>query len=349
MSTARRRTPLGQGVLATKCKIIAGSSNPALAEALSRTTGIPVAETTLGKFSGGETRFDPSCKESESVRGKTVIIVQTGGCTDVNDHIMEIMFMADAYRRSGCGDIILVVPCFPYARQDKKDKPRQPISSSVVINMLKEYVSHVITMELHSPQLQAVFPPGVDVDNLPMKPLVYERFRSEIAGNYANIVFVAPDYGALKRVSGYAQMFHTDKSLPEIPCTSMDKRRSHEKANTIESMELTNKIDMRGKTAYIFDDMADTIGTACTAAKSLKEDWGTSRVIVVVCHGILSGPALERLDQPHIDQMVVCNGIPVPGHPKISCIDVSQFLAGVISAVLTGESVSALLDVVVGR
>merc|ERR1712121_597709 len=249
------------------------------------------ANVKTKKFSNQET----SVEIQESVRGEDVYIVQSG-CGDINDNLMELLIMIRAVRIASAARVTAVIPCFPYARQDKKDKSRAPISAKLVANMLSVAgADHIITMDLHASQIQGFF--DIPVDNLYAEPAVLKWIKENIP-EWRNSIIVSPDAGGAKRVTSIADRLNVDFAL-------IHKERK--KANEVSSMVLVG--DAKDKIAILIDDMADTCGTICLAASKLIEA-GATKVYAILTHGIFSGPALQRINNACFEAVVVTNTIP---------------------------------------
>lgn len=310
-------------------KVFSGNSNPELAKSIAARLGLELSKVTLKKFSNQET----SVEIGESVRGEDVYIVQSGS-GEVNDNLMELLIMINACKIASSVRVTAVIPCFPYARQDKKDKSRAPISAKLVANMLSVAgADHIITMDLHASQIQGFF--DIPVDNLYAEPAVLKWIRENIA-NWKDSIIVSPDAGGAKRVVAIADRLNVGFAL-------IHKERK--KANEVDSMVLVG--DVSGRTAIIVDDMADTCGTIILAAGKLKEA-GATKVYGICSHGIFSGPAVERIKSSDIEAVVVTNTNPqahkVEECPKIKVIDISMILAEAIRRTHNCESVSYLFS-----
>ncbi|KAL8562191.1 Ribose-phosphate pyrophosphokinase 1 [Nucella lapillus] len=321
-------------------KVFAGTSHVDLAQKICTRLGIEPGKVTTRKFSNGECQVEIG----ESVRGEDVFIVQSG-CYEVNDMLMELLIMINACKTASASRVTAVIPCFPYARQDKKDKSRAPISAKLVANMLSVAgTDHIITMDLHASQIQGFF--DIPVDNLYAEPAVLLWIRENIP-EWHNCCIVSPDAGGAKRVTAIADRLNVDFAL-------IHKERK--KANEVASMVLVG--DVTDRVAILVDDMADTCGTVCHAAEKLLEV-GAKKVYAICTHGILSGPAVSRINNSAFEAMVVTNTIPqsenMKNAPKIKCIDISMILAEAcmdISMILAesirrthnGESVSYLFS-----
>ncbi|XP_054711832.1 ribose-phosphate pyrophosphokinase 2 isoform X1 [Uloborus diversus] len=315
-------------------KVFSGSSHVDLAQKVVDRLGIDLGKVVLKKFSNQET----SVEIGESVRGEDVYIIQSG-CGEVNDNLMELLIMINACKIASASRVTAVIPCFPYARQDKKDKvkkfkSRAPISAKLVANMLSvSGADHIITMDLHASQIQGFF--DIPVDNLYAEPAVLKWIRENIP-EWRNSCIVSPDAGGAKRVTSIADRLNVEFAL-------IHKERK--KANEVASMVLVG--DVKDRVAILVDDMADTCGTICHAAEKLMEA-GACKVYAILTHGIFSGPAISRINNACFEAVVVTNTIPQEQHmkecPKIQCIDVSMILAEAIRRTHNGESVSYLFS-----
>jgi ribose-phosphate pyrophosphokinase len=308
-------------------KLFCGSSHPDLARRIAERLGIELGKTTLKKFSNQET----SVEIGESVRGEDVYIIQTGS-GEINDHLMELLIMINACKIASAYRVTAVIPCFPYARQDKKDKSRAPISAKLVANMLSVAgADHIITMDLHASQIQGFF--DIPVDNLFAEPAIIKWIQDNIA-DWRTSVIVSPDAGGAKRVTAIADRLNVDFAL-------IHKERK--RANEVSSMVLVG--DVNDRVAILVDDMADTCGTICLAADKLVEA-GAKKIYAISTHGIFSGPALERVKKSSFEAVVITNTIPQAQRMrdcnKIQVIDVSSMFAESIRRTHNGESVSYL-------
>lgn len=309
-------------------KIFAGNSHPELAKLIARRLGLGLAKCVVSKYSNQET----SVTIGESVRDEDVFIVQSG-CGEINDHLLELLIMINACKTASARRITAVIPCFPYARQDKKDKSRAPISAKLVANMLTVAgANHVITMDLHASQIQGFF--NVPVDNLYAEPSMLKYIRDNIPDYKSNAIIVSPDAGGAKRATAIADRLEVDFAI-------IHKERKI--ANEVARMVLVG--DVSGKTAILVDDMADTCGTLGLAAKTLIEH-GASKVYAIVTHGILSGKAADVIMNSPLEGVIVTNTIPHEEKkskcPKLKTIDISATLAEAIRRTHNGESVSYL-------
>ncbi|KAK9761614.1 ribose phosphate diphosphokinase subunit prs4 [Basidiobolus ranarum] len=308
-------------------KVLTGNSHPELAGLVAKRLGIDLANVVVVKFSNQET----SVTVGESVRDEDVFIIQSG-CGEINDNLMELLIMINACKTASARRITAIIPCFPYARQDRKDKSRAPISAKLVANMLTVAgADHVITMDLHASQIQGFF--DIPVDNLYAEPSVLKYIRNEIP-DFKNAVIVSPDAGGAKRATSIADRLDLEFAL-------IHKERK--KANEVSRMVLVG--DVRGKIGILVDDMADTCGTLGLAAKTLIDN-GATQVYAIVTHGVLSGKAIEVINNSVLEKVVVTNTIPHEDKKKlcskIETIDVSPTLAEAIRRTHNGESVSYL-------
>jgi ribose-phosphate pyrophosphokinase len=281
----------------TNIKVFSGTSHPKLTQKLCDWLGIDPCQVVTKKFSNLET-----CVEiGESVRGKDVFIVQSG-FGDVNDNLMELLIMINACKIASADQVTAVIPCFPYARQDKKDKSRAPITAKLVANMLTVAgANHIITMDLHSSQIQGFF--DIPVDNLYAEPAVLKWIKENI-DDWRNAIIVSPDAGGAKRVTAIADKLNVDFAM-------IHKERK--KASEVESMVLVG--DAKDRVAIIVDDMADTCGTICHAAEKLVEA-GATKIYAIITHGVFSGPALSRINSACFEAVVVTNTIPQEKHMR---------------------------------
>ncbi|ORY86854.1 ribose-phosphate pyrophosphokinase [Protomyces lactucae-debilis] len=311
-------------------KIFAGNSHPELAQKVAERIGIELGKVVVLKYSNQETAITIG----ESVRDEDVFIIQTG-CASINDHLMELLIMINACKTASARRITAVIPSFPYARQDKKDKSRAPITAKLVANMLQTAgCNHIITMDLHASQIQGFF--NIPVDNLFAEPSMLKYIRDKL--DYRNCIIVSPDAGGAKRATAIADRLDLDFAL-------IHKERK--KANEVSRMVLVG--DVRGKVCVLVDDMADTCGTLCLAATTLLEN-GALQVYAIVTHGILSGNAMDRINASKLEKVVVTNTLPqsnkVEQSSKLDIIDVSAVLAECIRRIHHGESVSVLFSAI---
>lgn len=306
--------------------VFSGNANPELAEKVVRNLGIPLGDVTVGKFSDGEVLIELN----ENVRGRDVFVIQPT-CAPTNDNIMELVVMIDALHRASAGRITAVIPYYGYARQDRRVRSaRVPISAKVVADMLATVgVDRVLTVDLHSEQIQGFF--NVAVDNVYGSPVLLADIEKQ---NFQDLVVVSPDIGGVVRARAVAKQLDIDLAI-------IDKRRP--KANEVEVMHLIGEIDNR--TCLLVDDMVDTAGTLCNAAKVLK-DRGAKKVVAYATHPVLSGGAIERLNKSEMDELVVTDSIPLSNEAKkckiIRQLTLSHMLAEAMRRISNEESLSAM-------
>ena len=310
-------------------KIFSGTSNRKLAEDICKHLNISVGDAQVGTFSDGE----KSVSIYETVRGSDVFVVQST-CSPVNDNLMEMLVMIDALKRASAGRITAVMPYFGYARQDRKTKPRDPISAKLVANMITAAgADRVLTMDLHAAQIQGFF--DIPVDNLLGSPVFVEHFLKKFADNHDNAMVVSPDVGSVARARAFAQKL-------DMPMAIVDKRR--QKANSSEVMNIIG--DVHGRDVILLDDMVDTAGSLCGAAKALVEIGGAKSVTACASHGVLSGPAIGRIMESCLDEVVFLDTIPpteeAKACPKLKYLTVSHMFAEAIDRIYEEVSVSKL-------
>eukprot|EP01129_Flabellula_baltica_P006464 TRINITY_DN2421_c0_g1_i1.p1 TRINITY_DN2421_c0_g1~~TRINITY_DN2421_c0_g1_i1.p1 ORF type:complete len:318 (+),score=71.41 TRINITY_DN2421_c0_g1_i1:143-1096(+) len=308
-------------------KVFHGTAHPTLAGDICDVLGIMAGRAKVGNFSNGETMV----QIHESVRDADTFIVQPTCNPNVNDNLMELLIMVDAMRRASSKRITAVVPCFGYARQDKKDKSRAPITGKLVANMLETSgIDRLITVDLHASQIQGFF--DIPVDNLTAEPLIAQYIR-RIPGDK---VIVSPDAGGVKRAKSIADCIGCDLAI-------IHKERK--RANEVEGMILVG--DVQDRVCILVDDMADTCGTLTLAAETLMES-GAQDIYAVVTHGVLSGPALRRINDSFIKELIVTNTIPQERNQelcdKLVVLDISSILAEAIRRIHNGESISVLFQ-----
>jgi ribose-phosphate pyrophosphokinase len=306
-------------------KIFSGRAHPALAREICAYLAIPLGELTLYNFSDGE----DYCQIDENVRGADVFVVQPT-CSPVNDHVMELLILLDAFRRSSASRITAVMPYFGYARQDKKDKPRVPIAAKLMADLLTAAgADRILTMDLHAAQIQGFF--NIPVDHLFAAPVILDAIRRL---EPEELVIVSPDVGGLTRARAIAKRL--DASLAVI-----DKRRTGK--NETEILNVVG--DVEGKDALILDDIIDTAGTLVQAEEALRRQ-GARRTYAAAVHGVFSGPAIERIEASKLQRLLVTNTIPVDAAmarcPRIQALSVAPLLGEAIQRIHDGASVSSL-------
>lgn len=307
-----------------KLKLFSGRANRPLAEKISAHLEIPLGDAEITNFADGEIRVSIN----ESVRGKDVFVIQP--TPPPAENIIELLLMIDALKRASAQRVTAVIPYYGYARQDRKDKPRVPLSAKLIANLLtRAGVDRVLTMELHAEQIQAFF--DIPVDHLYSTPVLVEYYQK----NTANLVIVAPDTGRANRARGFAQRLGN-----QIPLAIIDKRRSA--PNQVEAVRVVG--DVTGQTALIFDDMIDTGGTILKATEVLLAA-GAKTVLVTATHGLFSGDAVNSVANSPLTEVVVTDTIwqpPEKQHPKIKTLSVASLLAAAILRIHREESVSSL-------
>ena len=309
-------------------KIFTGNANPALAQEICKLIGIKLGEAEVKSFADGEA----SVSLYETVRGSDVFLINST-CKPVNDSLMELLIMIDACKRASAGRVTAVIPYFGYARQDRKAKSRDPISAKLVANMLTASgADRVLTMDLHASQIQGFF--DIPVDNLLGNPVFVDYYAKKFGEKCEDMVVVSPDVGSVARARTFAQKLHMGLAI-------VDKRR--QKANSSEVMNIIG--DVRGKKVILFDDMVDTAGSLCGAAQALVELGGAVDVIACASHGVLSGPAIERIEKSALKEMVFLDT--VPARPEVKCdkikyISVAHMFAEAIERIYEEVSVSKL-------
>ena len=314
----------------TKIKLFAGNSNPVLAKRIADALGLTLSDCVCKKFADGEI----SVSFNETVRGCDVFLIQST-CCPVNDNFMELLIMIDACRRASAGRITAVMPYFGYARQDRKAKARDPISAKLCAEMLEAAgADRVLTMDLHANQIQGFF--NIPVDNLLGTKILTQYFYDRLGVSNPDYVVVSPDLGSVTRVRKF-----TDKL--DLPMAIVDKRRP--KPNVSEVMNIIG--DVRDKHVILVDDMVDTAGTLCNGARALVERGGAKSVTACATHGVLSGPAIERLQASVIDKLVLLDTIPVEGEKaidKIETLSVADLFAEAIRRIYDETAISDLYN-----
>ena len=312
-------------------KIFCGNSNPQFAETICKSLSVPLGQAEVKTFADGEV----SVSLNETCRGADVFLVQST-CKPVNDNLMELLVMTDACRRASAGRITAVIPYFGYARQDRKAKARDPISAKLVANMITASgADRVLTMDLHASQIQGFF--DIPLDHLLGNPSFVDYYLKkfpEEAFDHSQFVVVSPDVGSVSRARTFAQKVHMSLAI-------VDKRR--QKANVCEVMNVIG--DVKDKTCILYDDMVDTAGSLCNAAKALVEVGGAKEVYACATHGVLSGPAYERIEASPIKEIVFLNTIPQMGNTpsnKIKFLDVAPVFARAIEHIHGGTSIADL-------
>jgi len=307
-------------------KIFAGNSNRVLAEEIAEKIGLPLGLAKVGKFSDGESAIHIE----EVVRGSDVFIIQST-CPPANDNLVELLIMIDALKRASAGRITAVIPYYGYARQDRKAKARDPISAKLVANLITTAgADRILTMDLHVPQLQGFF--DIPVDHLVGVPILANHFKEKFQDT-SDVVVVSPDVGSVSRSRAFAERL-------EVPLAIIDKRRP--KANVSEIMNIIG--DVNNKRVVLVDDLIDTGGTIVNAVNALVEI-GAKEVYACCTHGVLSGPAMERIDKSPMKELVTLNTITTPEEKKISklvALSVAPVFAEAIERIYGDISISSL-------
>ncbi len=311
-------------------KIFAGSSNPDVAQGIAGCLGLPLGKCKCQKFSDGEV----AVSIDESVRGFECFIVQST-CTPVNDNLMEMLIMIDAMKRSSAARITAVMPYFGYARQDRKAKPRDPISAKLCADLITAAgADRLLTMDLHANQIQGFF--NIPVDHLKGAGILADHMKEKVGENVDDFVVVSPDLGSVTRARNFASKIGTSLAI-------IDKRRP--KANVSEVMNIIG--DVKGKKVIILDDMIDTAGTLCNGAKAIVEVGGATEVYACATHGVLSGPAIERLQNSVIKELVLLDTVPLAEDKKIdkfTILPTAPVFAEAISRIYNDKPFTAVFD-----
>lgn len=312
-----------------KIKIFTGNAHPQLAKDIADILGIEIGKSKVGKFSDGEISVDIN----ESVRGADVFVVQPTN-SPVNDNLMELLIMMDAFKRASAGRITAVIPYYGYARQDRKTKARDPITAKLVADIIATAgADRVLTMDLHAAQIQGYF--DIPLDNLMGVPLLAKYFIERGFIENEDVVVVSPDLGSVTRARKFADKLHA-------PIAIIDKRRP--KANVSEIMNIIGEV--KGKVAILVDDMIDTAGTITNAANALA-DLGAKEVYACCSHGVLSGPAIERIQSSAIKELIMLNTVNLPQDrmiDKIRTISVASMFAEAIKRVYDEQPISKLFE-----
>jgi len=306
-------------------KLIAGNSNLPLARGISDYLGIPMVDAVVGKFSDGEV----AVQINESVRGADLFVIQST-CPPVNDNLMELLIIIDALRRASARRITAVIPYYGYARQDRKVQPRVPITSKLVADLLTTAgANRLLTMDLHAGQIQGFF--NIPVDNLFATPVLIEYIKKL---KLSDIILVSPDAGGVERTRNFAKRLNASMAI-------IDKRR--DRPNESEVMNIIG--DVKGKNAFIIDDMIDTGGTLTKAATALMQQ-GAESVYACCTHAVLSGNAMERINLSDLEKMVITDTIPakekISNSTKLEVLSVSDLIGETIYRINVDKSVSSL-------
>lgn len=311
-------------------KVLSGNSHPALAMQIASALGLPLGKTQVSTFSDGET----SVSIGETVRGSDVFLVQSTS-EPVNDSLMELLIMCDACRRASAGRITAVIPYFGYARQDRKSKARDPISAKLVANLITVAgADRVLTMDLHASQIQGFF--DIPVDNLQGSSVLIPYIAGKFGVGCDDLMIVSPDLGSVGRARKFTERL-------DLKLAIIDKRRP--KANVSEVMNIIG--DVRGKKCVIVDDLIDTAGTLVHAAEALVEKGGATEIYACATHGVLSGPAIERIQNSCIKELTILDTIAIPSEKltnKVNVLSVAPVFTEAIARIYEEVSVSPLFD-----
>ena len=311
-------------------KIFTANSNPKVAADIAKALGLPLGQSEVVTFSDGEV----SVSIKESVRGSDVFVVQSTS-TPVNDNLMELLIMIDAFKRASAGRITAVIPYMGYARQDRKAKARDPISAKLVADLLTAAgADRILSMDLHCAQIQGFF--NIPVDHLLGVPILVPYFVEKFKDIHDNTIVVSPDLGSVTRARNFAAKF-------DAPLAIVDKRR--QKANVCEVMNIIG--DVSGKDVILVDDMIDTAGTLCNAAKAIMEKGGAKSVTACATHGVLSGPAIQRIQDSVIKEVVILDTIALPEEKKIdkiTVLPVAPVFAQAIERIYADRPISPLFN-----
>ena len=307
-------------------KVFSGNANRALAEEICASLDIEIGQANTTRFSDGEYNF----QILENVRGEDCFIVQPT-CPPVDSNLMELLIMLDAFRRSSAKRITAVIPYYGYGRKDRKDKPRVPISAKLVANLITGAgADRVLLFDLHAGQIQGFF--DIPADHLFAAPVLVGHFNTL---GLPDLTVVAPDAGGVERARAYAKRLNAELAI-------IDKRRDYDRLGEVEVLHVVG--DVEGRTTLIVDDMIDTAGTLVKAGEALKRN-GAKRVLASSTHALFSGPAVDRIEQSPIDQVVVTNTIPntrASHSAKVICLSVAGLLADAITSIHDESSVSRL-------
>jgi ribose-phosphate pyrophosphokinase len=311
--------------LKSDLKVFSGHGNPRLAEKICEYLRLPLGQWKLSRFSDGEVY----CQVLENVRGTDVFLIQPSS-PPVNENLMEALIAVDALKRSSAARITAVMPYYGYARQDRKDKPRVPISAKLTADLLQAAgVSRILAIDLHAPAIQGFF--DIPVDHLFAAPVLLDWVEEQ---KFGEVTIVSPDAGGVERARFYAKRLGAELAI-------IDKRRVE--ANVAETMNVIGEVE--GKTCVIVDDMIDTAGTVVGSARALTEQ-GASRVLGCFTHAVLSGPAMERLAEAQLERLAVTDTIPLSedkaSDPKITVLSVASLLGEAIARIHSNSSVSSL-------
>ena len=314
--------------------VFSGSAHPELAREIANALGVELGDIHLEKFANGEIY----ARYNDSIRGADVFLIQSVAGESVNDALMELLIMADAAKRASARTVTAVISHYGYSRQDRKASAREPITAKLVANMLTAAgVDRIITIDLHQGQIQGFF--DIPVDNLFGNPIFVDYYAKKFGSVCEDMVVVSPDVGSVARARTFAQKLHMNLAI-------VDKRR--QKANQCEVMNVIG--DVEGKECILFDDMVDTAGSLCNAAKAIVEVGGAKKVYACASHGVLSGPALERLAASSIEELALLDTIPAPAgeeelaNSRIKYLTVAPMFAEAIERTYQEISIAKLFN-----
>lgn len=307
-------------------KLIGGTAHPTLAEEIAASLGTKLVDVSVSAFPDGET----SVKINDNVRGEDIFIIQPT-CPPTNHNIMELLILVDAVRRASAERITAVVPFFGYARQDRKDQPRVPITAKLVANLMTAAgVDRVLTMDLHAAQIQGFF--DIPVDHLYAKPVLLRHVK-EVCGDTKNLTVVSPDVGGVKIAKSYAVALDAELAIVA---------KNRVSATEVEPMSLIGEVS--GRDVLIVDDMTETAGTLCAAAEVLRKS-GAKRIYAGVSHAVLGDLGRKRIKESEIDQVFTTNSTPHSSGDKVTAVSVAELLGDAIGRIHQGKSVSSLFDI----
>ena len=310
-----------------KLRIFSGNANPDLAREIAAYLGTTVGDAVINRFNNGEVQV----MINESVRGKDIFIVQPTCGPSVNDNVMEFLIMADAFKRASASHITAIIPYYGYARQDRKARGREPITAKLMADLLESAgITRVVTIDLHAAQIQGFF--NIPFDHMPGGPILAEYIKEK---NLDDMIVVSPDLGGVSRARNMAERLNCGLAI-------IDKRRPE--PGVAEVMNLIGSVE--GKTAILVDDMVDTAGSLTEGARALKK-FGAKEIYACCTHPVLTDPALSRIAQSDITELVVTNTIPLPPakkHPKIKVLSVAPILAETVLRIFNDWSVSQLFE-----
>lgn len=310
-----------------KLRIFSGNANPDLAREIAAYLGTTVGDAVINRFNNGEVQV----MINESVRGKDIFIVQPTCGPSVNDNVMELLIMVDAFKRASASHITAIMPYYGYARQDRKARGREPITAKLMADLLESAgITRVVTIDLHAAQIQGFF--NIPFDHMPGGPILAEYIKEK---NLDDMIVVSPDLGGVSRARNMAERLNCGLAI-------IDKRRPE--PGVAEVMNLIGSVE--GKTAILVDDMVDTAGSLTEGARALKK-FGAKEIYACCTHPVLTDPALSRIAQSDITELVVTNTIPLPPakkHPKIKVLSVAPILAETVLRIFNDWSVSQLFE-----